>query len=82
LEGTWKEGFFTGNLKGYLQEGSGNGHLSIGDPLEAGGGGYSTGNFERKAGYCFVGINLIIRDCEKYVKGGLGNGQLSPFGSR
>jgi len=31
--GTWKEGFFTEDPEGYLKEGSGNGHLSIGDPL-------------------------------------------------
>ena len=35
--GTWKEGFFTGDPEGYLTEGSGNCHLSLGDPLEAGG---------------------------------------------
>ena len=47
--GTWKEGFFTGDSEGCLKEGFGNGRLSIGDPLESmEGGGYFTGNFDRK----------------------------------
>jgi hypothetical protein len=41
---------FSEDPEGYLKEGSGNGHLSIVDPLGAmeGGGVDFTGNFERK----------------------------------
>jgi len=30
VKGTWREGSFIGDPEGYIQEGSGDGHLSIG----------------------------------------------------
>jgi hypothetical protein len=46
-EGSLERGSVTGDPEGYLQEGSGDGHLSIGAPLGNLEGGSFTENFER-----------------------------------
>ena len=47
MKGTWREGSFTGDSEGYIQEGSGDGHLSIVAQLGNLEGGSFTRNFER-----------------------------------
>jgi hypothetical protein len=72
--GTWMKGSFTGCPEEYVQEGSGNGHLSpVRGPWR---GGCCTGDFERNV-RLFYQI-LFIRDSKKYVKEGPGNRRLSP----
>ena len=47
VKGTWRGGSFTGDPEGYVIEGSGDGHLSIGAPLGNLEGVSFTGDFEK-----------------------------------
>jgi len=47
VNGTWREGSFTGDPEGYVQEGSGDGHCSIGALLGNLEGGSFIMDFER-----------------------------------
>ena len=47
MKGTWKRVSFAGDPEGYVEEGSGDGHLSLGTPLRNLEGGSFTTNFER-----------------------------------
>jgi hypothetical protein len=41
---------------------------------------YFTGKAERKARFCFIRKPCLFGDCDRYVKGGPENWQLSPQG--
>jgi hypothetical protein len=59
VKGTWRGGSFTGDPEGYVEEGSGDGNLSIGAPMEKLEGGLNyRGHGEMDVGCLSIGAPL------------------------
>ena len=68
MKGTWKGSSLSGDPEGYVEEGSGDGHLSIGAVLGNLEGVSFTGNFRRWMRRVFISVGAPLWDLGSRVR--------------